>query len=109
MLKLTRVVAPLFGAIAFAAITLGVASAAPASGPISASQADGTDHGMVQKAQWYGGWGYGYGPGWGYRRWGGYGPGWGYRRWGGYYGYGPGWGWGRRRWCYWHPYACGGW
>ena len=33
-------------------------------------------------------------------RWGrcGWGPGWGYRRWG--YGYG-------RSWCYWHPYRCG--
>lgn len=107
MLKLTPMVAPLVGAIALATVTLGEASAAvPAPGPISVPQADSTGHGMVQKAQWHGGWGYGYGPRWGYRRWG-YGPGWGYRRWGGYYG--PGWGWGRRRWCYWHPYACGGW
>ena len=46
----------------------------------------------VEQVYWRGrGWGWHRGWGWG-------GPGW-----------GPGWGWRGRRWCYWHPYACGGW
>lgn len=80
----------LFGAVALATVSATEASAAPAIdtslAPVHATPAES---GLVQNVWWR------------YRRWG---WGWGYRPWG-YY---RGWGWrGGRRWCYWHPRACG--
>jgi hypothetical protein len=94
MTKLAKALVPVVvGAMAITAVSLSDASAEVSfSHTLTYSQSDAA---LLQPVWWRGG--YGWRGGWGWHRGWGWRAGWGYR----------GWGWGGRRWCYWHPYACG--
>ena len=102
MNSVMRKLAPLvIGAIAFTAVSVGQASATVPVDPTLGYASSDHMPDIVQPVWWHHYWGW---HRWGYwhRPWG-----WGWHRWG--YWHRPwGWGWGwHRRWCYWHPRACG--